>query len=86
MSAKTHTTVRLGNLVTVAFDWAAQCSSDPREIPILAIKAVTYLLRQTRKTSPSRPPLLPQPSGDSRELLVLETAGLPFGVSAARNE
>jgi hypothetical protein len=49
-----HTTVQLGELVVAAFDWAAQCSSDPREVPLLATKAVGYLLRRARKTLPPR--------------------------------
>ena len=85
MSTKTHTTARFGNLVVVAFDWAAQCSSDPRGIPILATKAVTYLLRHYRKTSPSRPAPVPLPFRDFPQLLAPEiTDGRP-GVSASTN-
>ena len=47
-------TVQLGELVEVAFDWAAQCSSDPREIPLMATKAVEYLLRRAQTTLPPR--------------------------------
>ena len=54
MSTRARTTVRLGDLVVVAFDWAAQCSSDPRDVPLLATKAVEHLLRRARKTLASR--------------------------------
>ena len=54
MSTDPHPTVQLGDLVAVAFDWAAQSSSDPRNVPLLATKAVEHLLRRARKTSASR--------------------------------
>ena len=54
MSANTHMTVRLGDLVVVAFDWATQCSADPRNVPLLAARAVEYTLRRARKTTPAR--------------------------------
>ena len=85
MSTKAHTTVRLGDLVVVAFDWAAQCSSDPREIPILATKAVAYLVRHSRKISlASSAPLL-LPPGDVRQLLALESTDGRPSVSALKN-
>ena len=68
MSTKGHTTMKLGDLVVVAFDWPAQSSADPREIPFLATKAVTYLLRHSLKTSPSRPAPVLLPPGASRDL------------------
>lgn len=52
MRTNTHPTVKLGELIVTAFDWAAQRSSDPREIPLLATKAVAYLLRRARTTFP----------------------------------
>jgi hypothetical protein len=84
--AHSHSTVKLGTVVVVAFDWAAQCSADPREIPFLATKAVTYLLRHFQKISSSGPAPVLLPPGDNQELLALETAGRPFGVSASTNE
>jgi hypothetical protein len=41
--AAQRTTVQLGDLVVVAFDWAEQCSSDPRDVPLLRWK---YLGRE----------------------------------------
>ena len=85
MSTKAHTTVKLGDLVVMTFDWAAQCSADPREIPFLGTKAVTYLLQHSRKTSPSRPAPVLLPLGDFPELLALEAAGRRCGVLASTN-
>jgi hypothetical protein len=85
MSTKAHTTVRLGDLVVVAFDWAAQCSSDPRETPILATKAVAFLLRHSRKISLASPAPLLLPPGDVRALLALESTYGRVSVSALKN-
>ena len=83
MSTKAHTTVQLGDMVVVAFDWARQRSSDPREAQILGAKAVSYLLQRARRTSPSRPPSGPLRSGSSRRQPVLEDAGrLPGGLAS----
>ena len=38
MSTNAHTTVQFGDLVAGAFDWDGQCSSDPRNVPLLAAK------------------------------------------------
>ena len=38
MSSNAYTTVRLGELVAGAFDWAEQRSSDPRNVPLLGAK------------------------------------------------
>ncbi len=72
MSTNPRTTVQLGDLVVVAFDWAAQISSDPRDVPLLAAKAVEHLLRRARKEPVSRQFL---PSVGSRELLAFEGVG-----------
>ncbi len=40
--------VQLGDLVTAAFDAAAQVAGDPPETPRLATPAVTHLLRRAR--------------------------------------
>jgi hypothetical protein len=85
MSTKAHTTVKIGDLVVVAFDWAAQCSSDPRETPILATKAVAFLLRHSRKISLASPAPLLLPPGDVRQLLALESTGGRPSVSALKN-
>jgi hypothetical protein len=77
MSTKAHTTVRLGDLVVVAFDWAAQCSSDPRETPILATNS--------RKISLASPAPLLLPPGDVRALLALESTYGRVSVSALKN-
>ncbi|HSL17602.1 MAG TPA: hypothetical protein VLB51_06810 [Methylomirabilota bacterium] len=82
MSTDPPTTVKLGDLVVVAFDWAEQHGSDVREVRILGVKAVSYLLQRARTTSPSRSAsgLLPLPG--SRERLALVEAGRRPGVSA----
>jgi hypothetical protein len=55
MSTDPPTTVKLGDLVVAAFDWAAQHGSDVREVRILGVKAVSYLLRVAGH---HRPPVL----------------------------
>jgi hypothetical protein len=54
MRTNVRKTVQLGELVVAAFDWAARCGSDPREVPLLATKAVEYLLRRSQKALPAR--------------------------------
>ena len=84
MSTKARTTVRLGDLVVVAFDWAAQCSSDPRDVPLLATKAVEQLLRRVRKASAPRQAAGFAFSGDFGDLLGPEAAGgQPGGLTSA---
>jgi len=75
MSANAHTTVRLGDLVAGAFDWAVQRSSDPRDIPLLAAKAVDCLLRRARKTRPARRASGLLPLGDFGPLLAFGVPG-----------
>lgn len=50
---KTHVRriVRLGELVAAAYDMAARYSTDPREVSLLATRAVARLLQRGRKTS-----------------------------------
>jgi hypothetical protein len=55
MRMNVRRTVELREVVAAAFDWAAQCSSDPREVPLLATKAVEYLLGRAQKTLRPRP-------------------------------
>ena len=84
MSTKARTTVRLGDLVVVAFDWAEQMSSDPRDVPLLATKAVEHLLTRVRKPSaPLQAAVFPL-SGDFGDLLGAEAAGgQPGGLTSA---
>lgn len=53
MPSKTST-IALGDLVTAAFDAAAQIGSDPQEQHRLATRAVTHLLRRARITAAHR--------------------------------
>ena len=46
--------VQLGDLVTAAFDAAAQVGGDSQETTRLATQAVTHLLRRARTTSTHR--------------------------------
>jgi hypothetical protein len=75
MRTNVHKTVQLGELVAAALDWAAQHSSDPRVVSLVATKAVMHLLRRARKTSPSRQTAELSPLGDFGELLAFEVAG-----------
>jgi len=44
-------------LVVTAFDSAAQCSSDPAEVSLLARQMVMHVLRHARRTfAPASPP------------------------------
>ena len=52
MYMKLNKTVQLGELVTAAFDEAAQYSSDQLEISRLATGAVMRMLRRARKIPP----------------------------------
>ena len=45
MKTNLRPTLQLGELVVVAFDWAARFSADPREVSRLATGAVRDLLR-----------------------------------------
>lgn len=54
MPTKPSTTVQLGDLITAAFDAAAQVGSDSREQTRLATEAVTHLLRRARITAAHR--------------------------------
>jgi hypothetical protein len=82
MSTNPHTTVKLGDLIVVAFDWAEQLGSDVREVRILGVKAVSYLLQRGGKQSPTRSASGFLPLRGSRERLVLVEAGRRPGVSA----
>ncbi|HSN57146.1 MAG TPA: hypothetical protein VLT32_20935 [Candidatus Sulfomarinibacteraceae bacterium] len=82
MSTDPATTVKLGDLVVVAFDWAEQHGSDVREVRILGVKAVSYLLQHARTTSSSRSASGFLPLRGSRERPVLVAAGRRPGVSA----
>lgn len=53
MHAKTST-IALGDLVTAAFDAAAQVGGDQHEQSRLATRAITHLLRRARTTGPHR--------------------------------
>lgn len=48
MPTKPSTTVQVGDLVTAAFDAAAQMGGDSRETARLATEAITHLLRRAR--------------------------------------
>ena len=51
MLTRTHKTTKLGDLVVAAFDKAARCSVDPREVSRLATQSVTSMLRSARRLS-----------------------------------
>ncbi len=65
-------TVRLGDLVVIAFAWATQHGSDSREVSLLASKVVARLMRRSRKTSPPRPSVERLLMGESAGLLAAE--------------
>ncbi len=83
MSADTHMTLRLGDLVVVAFDWATQWSADPRNVPLLAARAVEYTLRRARKTTPARQASGLLPLGDFGPLLGFGVPGRHFDAATA---
>jgi hypothetical protein len=68
-------TVLLGELVVAAFDIAAQYSSDPRVVSILATRSVIRVLWHARKRPPSRQTVRLLPLGGFRRRLALEGAG-----------
>ncbi len=49
MRTNVHKTAQLGELVAVAFDKAAQYSTDPREVSRLATGAVMCMLRREKR-------------------------------------
>jgi hypothetical protein len=51
---KSISTVQVGDLVTAAFDAAAQHAGDAREQSRLATQAITHLLRRARITAAHR--------------------------------
>lgn len=79
-----HRTVQLGEPVAATFDWAAQYSSDPRIISLLAARAVKNVLRRARKGSPSRQVAGLLPVGCIGELLAFEAAGRQPGPLASK--
>ena len=83
MSTNAHTTVELGDLVAGAFDWAAQCNSDPRNLSFLAARAVEYILRHAGKESASSHVSGLLQLGDFRPLLAFGAAGGQFGPSTS---
>ena len=50
MRTHVHKTAQLGDLVVVAFDMAAQYSTDPGEVSRLATRAVMHMLRRHDST------------------------------------
>ena len=52
--SKSHHTLQLGDLVTAAFDAAAQAGGDPQETTRLATQAITHLLRRARTSGSHR--------------------------------
>ena len=54
MPHKSSNTVQVGDLITAAFDAAAQVGGDSREQTRLATEAVTHLLRRARTTGVNR--------------------------------
>jgi hypothetical protein len=54
MRNRNQLTVPLGELVAVAFDRAATCSKDRREVSLLAAMAVMHMLRRARSRPASR--------------------------------
>jgi len=57
VTTKVHQTAEFGDLVVTAFDSAAQCSSDPAEVSLLARQMVMHVLRHARRTfAPASPP------------------------------
>jgi hypothetical protein len=75
MRTTANMTVKLGDLVVMAFDWAGQQSADPQEVQMLGTSAATYLLRRFSVTSPSRRTSGPLRLGPARKQLMLEDAG-----------
>ena len=75
MSTNAHTTVQLGDLVAGAFDWAAQCNPDPRNVSFLAASAVEHILRRAGKESASSHVSWLEALGDFRPLLAFGAAG-----------
>ncbi len=57
MRTNVHQSTQLGDLVVAAFDKAARCSTDPREVSRLATQAVMHMQRRARRASTWR--LLP---------------------------
>jgi len=57
MATHIHKTAQLGDLITEAFDNAAEYSPDPREVARLATRAVMHMLARGSATlsSASRP-------------------------------
>lgn len=51
--SNTHDTVQIGDLIVATFDYAAQYSTDPREVSRLATELVVYMLRRAGETSHS---------------------------------
>ena len=60
MRANLRKTAELGEVVVTAFDHAAQYSADPKEVALLATRAIALMLRPPRRspTSPRRPSFL----------------------------
>lgn len=54
MPTKPSHTVQVGDLITAAFDAAAQIGGDSREQARLATEAITHLLRRARTTGVNR--------------------------------
>jgi hypothetical protein len=84
MSTNVRKTVQLGDVVVTAFDWAAQYSSDPRELPLLATKAVECLLQRALKTAPTNLVASLSALGNIEELPALDAAGCRPSALASR--
>jgi hypothetical protein len=49
MRTQVHKTTQLGELIVAVFDEAAYYSADPREVSRLATRAVTQMVRRSRR-------------------------------------
>jgi len=49
MKTYVHKALQVGELIVAAFDEAARYSADPREVSLLATRAVTHILRGTQR-------------------------------------
>ena len=54
MKVRVHRMVQFGELVAAAFDEAAMCSTDPREVSRLATMTVMHMLRRARSRNAPR--------------------------------